>query len=125
MTDGGPGVAPGVCLQCDTGRYAVRREELSCGVVDVFGELEAEFARHRWADWSDRDLDRAGVLPHAYDRNRRTSIFNLAWLPCDDLKRGHIPWAADFSDANAQQGDCSACGSSGATEERATEMLAS
>lgn len=112
MTDEGTGVALGVCLQCDTGRYAVRRDDLSCGVVDTFGELEIEFPRHRWADWSNRDLDQAGVLPHAYDRNRRTSIFDLAWLPCADLKRGHVPWLSDFPDMNGKKGDCSACGAS-------------
>lgn len=124
MTDQETGVAPGVCLQCSTGRYAVRREDLSCGVVDMFGELEAEFSRHRWADWSDQDLDQAGVLPHAYERNRRTSIFDLPWLPCTDLKRGHVPWLGDFPDANGKKVDCSACGAPDMAAQNPAENLA-
>lgn len=49
------------CLQCGESQTAIRasqqsRDPIHCAAVDYFGECEWELPRHRFRDWSDREL---------------------------------------------------------------------
>ena len=65
-----------MCLQCNESEAAIRasqrrRDPIFCGAVDYFGECLWEADRHRFRDWSDRELAEWGVLPEFYDQHRR------------------------------------------------------
>lgn len=102
------------CLQCGQERRRVRAESLFCCTISGYyePEIDQEWEHHRWADWTDRELDRAGIKPGAYDKHRRTDASVLQWVDCADTKRGHIP---GDDDAVASMwvdrvGQCIACG---------------
>jgi len=65
------------CLQCNESQAAIRatqrlREPLHCGAVDYFGEAEWTAERHRFRDWTDRELiDGFGVKPEFVGLYRR------------------------------------------------------
>lgn len=100
------------CLRCGQEREEVRRDKTFCATVDYFGHTDQDWERHRWRDWSDRELDRAGVRPEAYDKHRRTNVNVLGWIDCEDTKRGHVP--ADQESVWARYvdrvGQCIVCG---------------
>lgn len=81
------------CLQCGEPKARVQAESLFCCTVSGYEvvEVDQEWERHRWADWTDRELDRAGIQPDAYEKHRRTDAGVLLWVGCDDTKRGHTP----------------------------------
>lgn len=85
------GVDELVCLQCGQTRTEVKENKTFCATVDYFGHTDQDWDRHRWADCSDRELDRAGIKPEAYEKHRRTNVNTLTWVDCDDTKRGHAP----------------------------------
>lgn len=50
-----------LCLQCNESQGAIRASQRSqdpifCGAVDYFGECLWDLPRHRFRDWSDREL---------------------------------------------------------------------
>jgi hypothetical protein len=66
-----------LCLQCNESEGAIRasqqrRDPIYCGAVDYFGEVEWEADRHRFKDWTDKELIEGWrVLPefvHLYRR---------------------------------------------------------
>jgi hypothetical protein len=101
-------------LQCGQARSTVRAERLFCCTLSrgEVTEIDQEWEHHRWRDWTDTDLDRAGIKPAAYDKHRRTDIGVLPWVDCDDTKRGHV--AADEEAVAAmwvdRVGQCISCG---------------
>lgn len=103
-----------ICLQCGERRSAVRAESLYCCTISggESPEVDQEWDRHRWADWTDRELAALGVRSEAYDKHRRTDTSTFPWIACDDTVRGHVP-----ADAEAvgrgwadRVGQCMACG---------------
>lgn len=104
------------CLHCDETKASLKREGIAlCGIVSGYyePELTDEWPRHRWADWTDRELDRMGIRPEAYDKHRRTLILHMEWVGCEDTKRGHVPSdgsAEDFEFLGVRKGQCIACG---------------
>ena len=66
-----------VCLQCGESQSAIKASQgthdpIFCGAVDYFGELEWEAERHRFRDWSDRELTTMWrVRPEHVDKYRR------------------------------------------------------
>jgi hypothetical protein len=77
-------------------------------------ELECEFPSHRWADWNDVDLKRAGIVPEAFERHRRTPALHLQWVACDDMVRGHVPATREDTEGEwpfaDRVGECLSCG---------------
>lgn len=79
------------CLQCGESRAAVKRERLCCATVGYEGEAHDEWDRHRWRDWTDKELASIGVLPEHYDKYRRAKEDDLNFINCRDKGREHIP----------------------------------
>lgn len=100
------------CLQCGESHGAVRAERLFCATVSAWEtvETEDEWERHRWADWSDRELDLFGIVPDAYDRHRRTPLLHMQWVACEDHKRGHVYAGPPADQFDLPQGQCWGCG---------------
>lgn len=65
------------CLQCGESEGAVRasqraRDPIYCAAVDYFGEVEWECDRHRFRDWSNRELIEGWrIKPEHVERYRR------------------------------------------------------
>lgn len=73
------------CLQCGESRDAVRASQgtpnpIFCADVDYFGEVEWEMERHRFRDWTDRELvESFWVAPEYTHLYRRiTSGYEIA-----------------------------------------------
>lgn len=101
------------CLHCGQSRDAVRRDALFCATVTrgETAEVDGEWDRHRWADWTDRDLARAGISPEAYDRYRRATQFTLWYAPCEDTVAGHTPVSDDeAARLGLRPNQCGQCG---------------
>lgn len=101
------------CLQCGERRSRVRAESLFCCTVSGYEyvEVDQEWDRHRWAGWTDRELDRSGIKPEAFEKYRRENVATLEYADCDDTKRGHTP--ADTEDEakyGLPVGTCVWCG---------------
>lgn len=67
------------CLKCGESFGAVRSENLICGSVDYFGELEAEFGNHKWAKWSDKELSNMFIKPEFYEQYRFSNWNTIIW----------------------------------------------
>jgi hypothetical protein len=80
------------CLHCGQTRAGIKRDDTICGIEGGYEyvELEEEWPRHRWADWSDRDLTGFGIIPEAFERHRRTPFMDMQYAGCVDTKRGHV-----------------------------------
>lgn len=108
------------CLQCGETPATIKRNELICGIEGgyEYRELEYEWPRHRWADWTDKELARAGIKAEAFEKHRRTPAMTLQWVGCDDRTRGHMP--ADAEDVGgmwaSRVGECLHCGKQVSTE---------
>ena len=81
------------CLQCGESQAAIRasqraKEPIHCAAVDYFGECLWEAERHRFRDWSDKELIEGWkVKPDAVDKYRRiTNAYEIA--DEDSLIRG-------------------------------------
>lgn len=100
------------CLQCGQTKAQIRRDNTICGIEGgyEYRELEAEWSRHRWADWNDAELDRAGIRPEAYARHRRDNESALQYAACDDTKRGHIYPHLDDLEFGYRIDQCMKCG---------------
>ncbi|MCQ1951601.1 hypothetical protein NNX28_16915 [Arthrobacter sp. zg-Y859] len=106
------GMAEDTCLQCEQSRAEVKENETFCGIEDGYEhrELVAEWPRHHWRDWSDRELDQAGIKPEARKKHRRTSISSLPYVACDDRIRGHNRLAKASPEFDIKAGQCWDCG---------------
>lgn len=101
------------CLHCGQLRDAVRKDALFCATLSRGETIEVdhEWDRHRWADWTDRDLARAGIRPEAYDRYRRATQFTLWYAPCEDTVAGHTPVSDDEAALlGMRPSQCAQCG---------------
>lgn len=100
------------CLHCGQTKAEIKRNETFCGIVSgyEYRELEAEWPRHRWADWRDTELDRMGILPEAYDRHRRESVMTTQYVACADTKRGHVYPRKEDAEFGIPEDQCWACG---------------
>ena len=80
------------CLQCGESRAAVKREGIFCADVASDGEPVYEWDRHRWRDWTDKELSNVGILPEHYDKYRRAEVYDFNFINCADQGREHIPF---------------------------------
>jgi hypothetical protein len=80
------------CLHCDQTKAEIKRNDTFCGIVSGYEyvELEAEWPKHRWADWKDHELPKF-ILPEFRDEYRRTQITQFQYLPCEHTTIGHKP----------------------------------
>lgn len=101
------------CLHCGILRGDARRQRAACEIWGGYEyvELEEEWPRHRWRDWTDADLAASDIRPDAYERHRRDPVRALSWTGCDDTTQGHVPAAAaDISILADHIGQCVRCG---------------
>ncbi|WP_104128215.1 hypothetical protein [Cryobacterium sp. Y57] len=100
------------CLHCGQTREGIKRDNTICGIEGGYEyvELQEEWPRHRWADWSDKILTGFGIVPEAFERYRRVPVMDVQWLACDDLKRGHIYPKANDPESGFRTNQCMACG---------------
>lgn len=103
------------CLHCEQTRAEIKANDTICGIEGgyEYRELEAEWPRHRWRDWTDADLKRAGVRPEFFDQYRREPVSSLQYIACDHHERGHTYPAEDvhFEKWLMHEKDvCMACG---------------
>lgn len=105
-------MADDVCLQCEQSRAEVKANKTFCGLVEgyEYQELVAEWDRHHWRDWSDKELAGMGVLPEAFDKHRRTTATAMPWIPCGDRVWGHSPAKATYEEYGLTAGQCTDCG---------------
>jgi|SRR6185437_6270918 len=102
------------CLNCGETPSSLKQNGIVlCGIEEgyEYRELAYEFPRHRWVDWKDAELAKAGIRPEAFDKHRRTPMMHLQWVGCDDTVRGHI--AAKPEDVGLfadREGQCILCG---------------
>lgn len=100
------------CLHCGQSRAQVRAGGTICGIEGgyEYRELEAEWPRHRWKPWSDRELRRFGIGEWAYEEYRRCLVEDFQWVACVHTDRGHV-WASEGSEEyGIKQGQCWDCG---------------
>lgn len=108
------------CLFCGVTEAEVndvrRREHytLGCGIehnTENGFDYEELSPRHRWAPWSDRELDRMGLKPEAYDRYRTTIMAGIQYADCEDTKLGHF-YPEDYEQPHPglPSGECWNCG---------------
>lgn len=102
------------CLQCGETPESIKAKGIAlCGIEGgyEYRELEYEWPRHRWVDWTNSELGRAGLKPEAFDKHRRTPAMQLEWVACEDLRRGHTPAVEADIDVYADRvGQCTFCG---------------
>lgn len=100
------------CLQCEQTRAGVKRDETFCGIESGYEyiELEAEWPRHHWRNWSNRELDGAGIKPEARERYRRVPLSSLPYAACGDRIRGHNRIAKTDPELMFVAGQCWDCG---------------
>jgi hypothetical protein len=101
------------CLQCGETKEAAKAQQLDCAIVGgyEYREVEEEWPRHRWADWTDAELTRQGVRPEAFDRHRRTPVRTFEWIGCEDTVRGHaLATEEDVREWQYRVGQCVLCG---------------
>lgn len=79
------------CLHCDQTRAQIKANQTICGTVSGYEyvELDEEWPRHHWNDWTNKRLARFGIRPEAFERHRRTQITQFQWAACDDTVQGH------------------------------------
>jgi hypothetical protein len=100
------------CLQCGQSRAVVWRERLGCATVTSGESVEADetWERHRWADWTDWELERFGVVGWAFERYRRTQARDFQWLACEHSVYGHSWAEEDDPEFGVAEGQCWKCG---------------
>lgn len=107
-------VAKDCCLQCGKSREHVKDYfNSACATETGYECIEGldEWPKHHWRDWSDKQLAAIGVLPEAFDRHRRDSIYDLEYVVCDDTVRGHTPASATTNpEWGYKPGQCMGCG---------------
>lgn len=101
------------CLQCGDTRASIKATGYICGIMSggESDELVEDWPTHRWADWGDKALAGAGIKSEAFHKYRRTYIWDLQWVACDDTVRGHIlsTKASDKEWFGTKIGQCITC----------------
>lgn len=102
------------CLQCSQSRKTVKRDGTYCATVSgyEYTEIQDEWPRHHWRDWSDKELSEAGIHPSLWGQNRRTNIYNLEIAACASscMENGHVyPDPADKFFIEGTQNYCMRC----------------
>lgn len=92
-----------VCLQCGETREAVKANGYTCATLSGYEtvEVDEEWDRHHWRDWSDSELDRIGVSPHRRDENRRTVWRDMEFVVLQSIcdQQGHVYESTDDPDS--------------------------
>lgn len=80
------------CLQCGETREVVKAHQYSCAIMSGGETIEVdyEFPRHRWADWTDKELARRGIKPEHFEEYRRADRWTLQYVNCEHLGREHV-----------------------------------
>lgn len=86
------------CLQCGETRAVVKANNYYCATVDYYGECQEEWARHRWADWTDTELARINILPEHMNKYRRINGADFQFIDCTHRGRDHTPWDGNPDD---------------------------
>jgi hypothetical protein len=104
------GLPRDTCLQCEQTRAEVKANETICGIEGgyEYRELEAEWPRHHWRDWSDVELSL--INPEYRDLYRRATISTLGYAPCEHRTRGHSPARGTDHEYGLIAGHCIDCG---------------
>ena len=108
------GIPNGVCLQCEQTPAQIKRDQTICGIVSgyEYQELEAEWPRHHWRDWSDKEL--ATIKPERRKDYRRARMMDIQYAACEDTIHGHRPAKEDMKeDYGVVKGQCIECGKAG------------
>lgn len=113
------GLPKGTCLQCEQTKAQVKADETICGIEGgyEYRELEAEWPRHHWRDWSDAEL--AMILPEYRHLYRRATISSLEYATCEHRTRGHSPAKTTSREYGLTAGHCMDCGHDTTTETKA------
>lgn len=98
------------CLQCEQTKAQVRANETICGIEGgyEYRELEAEWPKHHWRDWTDAELSL--IKPEYRDLYRRASIPGIQYASCQHRVRGHNPAAETDREYMIFAGHCIDCG---------------
>lgn len=83
------------CLNCGEHRETVKRHGYHCATVDYFGECHEEWPRHRWADWTDKELAKLGILPEHMDKYRRVNGGDMQFIDCSHQGRKHTQYSGE------------------------------
>lgn len=87
------------CLQCNQSRARVKRDDTICGIESgyEYRELEMEWPRHHWRDWSDTELRAMRITGHRWSRLRRAPLADLEWEIVESIcdREGHREPPAD------------------------------
>ena len=102
----------GTCLQCGQTREQVKANDTICGIEGGYEyvELVAEWPKHHWRDWSDKELDGAKIRPEFWDRYRRASVSYFEWTACEHSTFGHRIMDEDRDEYLIKAGQCIKCG---------------
>ena len=106
------GLPVDTCLQCEQSRPEVQANDTICAIAGGYEyvEIEAEWPRHHWRDWSDTELSRSNLKPERYEAYRRARLVDLEYAPCDDTLRGHNLADSFMPDWGVKPGQCLLCG---------------
>lgn len=112
-------VAIDACLQCGESRESVKRNKYFCATLTGYEtvEVQDEWERHHWRDWSDAELRGMGIEPHLWNANRRTHIYNLEFVIAEShcYREGHREPDPEYSGKD----HCPVCWTN-VTEQRAS-----
>lgn len=99
------------CLHCDQTRAQIKTNNTICGTETGYEyiELDEEWPRHRWGNWTDKNLAGFGILPDAFDRYRRIQITQVQWIGCADTTTGHA-YAREDNEWGDLKDRCFGCG---------------
>ena len=106
------GLDKNTCLQCEQTRAEVKLDQTICGIVGgyEYKELEAEWPRHHWRDWSNAELTTFGILAGHFNEYRRARLVDVQYAPCEQTTRGHHPARSTDVDYGLVAGRCVDCG---------------
>lgn len=113
------GLPDDTCLQCEQSRAEVKANDTICGIEGGYEyvELEQEWPRHHWRDWSDKELAITDLLPERYAEYRRARSVDIQYAACEDTKTGHRPLeetpCRDDYFWGMVEGQCKDCGVKG------------
>lgn len=100
------------CLHCDQTREQIKRNDTICATESGYEyvEMDEEWPRHRWTNWTDKSLASFGIIPEAFDRYRRLQVTQMQWVGCADTVRGHVYPTEPDPEWGDRIDQCMACG---------------
>ena len=104
------GLPVGTCLQCEQTPAQIKRDQTICGIEDghEYLELVAEWPRHHWRDWSDKEL--STIKPEHRDEYRRARLPDIQYAACEHTIYGHRPAKENDPEWGLSVGQCVDCG---------------